>query len=212
MTEGTYAVGSVLPPQRDLAKEFGVSWHTVQRVLRDLAVEGWIESRKGSGSRVLRGQTVQSGARREGARGPVTLGPLVSAAFEAPKVALDVFTLTSESIDIHVRAQEERIRAGDIKPTAISIRMLLPADDVELPYPYVRSNRDDPRPRRRLRRVPVKRHMALDDGEVVEVVDVLGMGSTLTHSVMDDDPHSNDSVTVGAWKSWFEATWELLGE
>jgi DNA-binding GntR family transcriptional regulator len=54
MANGTYPLRSFLPSQRDLAEEYGVSRDTVQRVLRDLANEGWIESRQGSGSRVVK--------------------------------------------------------------------------------------------------------------------------------------------------------------
>ena len=50
MTDGTYVQGSFLPSQRDLAEEFRVSRDTVQRALRELVDEGWIESRQGKTS------------------------------------------------------------------------------------------------------------------------------------------------------------------
>ncbi|WP_343243161.1 winged helix-turn-helix domain-containing protein [Streptomyces sp. SID12501] len=62
MTGGVYPLGSLMPAQRDLAQEFGVSRDTVQRVLRELRNEGWIESRQGSGSRVVKTQRIQFSA------------------------------------------------------------------------------------------------------------------------------------------------------
>ncbi|MFI6546229.1 winged helix-turn-helix domain-containing protein [Streptomyces prunicolor] len=126
----SYPHGSLLPPQRELADEFGVSRDTVQRVLRELANEGWIEVRQGSGARVVRSPQVHSPT----SNGTVTLGALIEDAFRQPEVTLDVFTLTSESLDAHIRMQAERIRAGEIAPQRIALRMMLPSGSVELPY------------------------------------------------------------------------------
>ena len=151
MADGRYPLNSFLPSQRDLAEEFGVSRDTVQRVLRELASEGWIESRQGSGSRVVKTQVIQSSAPKA-SRSPhgMTLGPLISEAFEQPQVTLDVYTLTSESLDTHIRLQEERIRAGSIHPERIVLRMLLPSTSMPLPYPRARDEKDNPRLRDRL--------------------------------------------------------------
>ncbi|MEU6348720.1 winged helix-turn-helix domain-containing protein [Streptomyces sp. NPDC047072] len=134
LTDGAYLVGSLLPSQRALAEEFGVSRDTVQRVLRELASEGWIVSRQGSGSRVVRGQNVhsQTSGRQQGR--VVTLRPLIDHAFERSEVTLDVFTLTSESLDTHIRLQAERIRLGEVAPRSIAVRMLLPAESLDPPY------------------------------------------------------------------------------
>ncbi|MFC9911656.1 winged helix-turn-helix domain-containing protein [Streptomyces sp. NPDC127197] len=151
MTDGRYPLRSFLPSQRDLAEEFGVSRDTVQRALRELADEGWIESRQGSGSRVVKAQRIQSStAKATRTRGGVTLGPLISEAFEQPEVTLDVYTLTSESLDAHIRLQAERIRGGFIAPQHIGLRMLLPERDLPLPYPRVKGNPGDVRLRQRL--------------------------------------------------------------
>ncbi|MFP3991599.1 winged helix-turn-helix domain-containing protein [Streptomyces sp. E11-3] len=148
---GTYGVGSLLPTQRELADEFGVSRDTVQRALKILAKQGWIESRQGSGSRVLKTPTAASSAARSGHPGRITLGPFLNAAFEKPEVTLDVFTLTSETLDAHVRVQAERVRAGLITPRRISVRMLLPAEQIDLPYPQVKADTRDKRLQTRLR-------------------------------------------------------------
>jgi DNA-binding transcriptional regulator YhcF (GntR family) len=152
MTDGTYSLRSFLPSQRDLAEEYGVSRDTVQRVLRELADEGWIESRPGSGSRVIKTQRIQSSTpRATRSRHGVTLGPLLSEAFEQRHVTLDVYTLTSESLDAHIRLQAERIRGGSIAPERIGLRMILPSRDLDLPYPRVMDDRNDYRLRNRLR-------------------------------------------------------------
>lgn len=150
MVDGTYRLRSFLPSQRDLAEELGVSRDTVQRALRELAREGWIESRQGSGSRVVKTQRIQSSAAKATRqRRGLTLGPLMSEAFERPEVTLDVYTLTSETLDAHVRLQVERIRGRSIAPQRITLRMLLPAA-ASLPYPRAERDSGDPRPQERL--------------------------------------------------------------
>ncbi|MGW0334572.1 winged helix-turn-helix domain-containing protein [Streptomyces sp. NPDC003011] len=158
MTDGTYPVRSFLPSQRDLAEELEVSRDTVQRALRELASEGWIESRQGSGSRVIKTQRIQSSAAKATRlRRGVTLAPLISEAFEQPEVTLDVYTLTSESLDAHIRLQAERIRGGFISPQRIVLRLLLPDATLPLPYPRVKDDRSDERLRERLRGI-TERH------------------------------------------------------
>src|SRR5438128_3373997 len=46
---GEYAVGERLPPERDLAKQLGVSRPSVREALIALEVEGYVEVRVGSG-------------------------------------------------------------------------------------------------------------------------------------------------------------------
>jgi DNA-binding transcriptional regulator YhcF (GntR family) len=140
MTDGTYPSMSVLPTQRALAEEFGVSRDTVARVLRELCDEGWIETRQGSRSRVLRTRRVHSPAGDARPEATATLGSVVGRAFEQPEVTLDVFTLTSQALDAHLRLQAERIFAGQITPRRITVRLLLPSESVDLPY--WRSGRD----------------------------------------------------------------------
>ncbi|MFF9128123.1 winged helix-turn-helix domain-containing protein [Streptomyces sp. NPDC014889] len=266
MADGRYPVRSFLPSQRDLAEEFGVSRDTVQRVLRELSNEGWTESRRGSGTRVKKNQRIQSSAAKatRSARG-VTLGPLISEAFEQPDVRLDVYTLTSESLDAHIRLQAERIRGGFIRPQSIVLRMLLPATSLPLPYPRAMDDENAPRLHDRLlaitrrhtdslrgvlrelrteqlvpavevqiRHAPltpafklyvlngtevlfgpyevIERPVVLETGEEVRALDVLGLGSTLTHHVRDANADSPGSVFVTSMQSWFESVWALLSE
>ncbi|MFJ8538693.1 GntR family transcriptional regulator [Streptomyces sp. NPDC093591] len=143
MTDGTYAVDTRLPPQRDLAEEFGVSRDTVQRVINELRSEGWIETRQGSGSRVVRNQRIDSPASVKWPDRKVTLGRLIEQAFERTEVTLDVFTLTAESLDAHIRLQAERIQVGEIAPERIVLRVLLPDESLDIPYWRSKSGEHD---------------------------------------------------------------------
>lgn len=156
ITDGTYPLRSFLPSQRDLAEEFGVSRDTVQRVLRELVDQGWIESRQGSGSRVVKAPSLPSEPAtrlRQGAG----VGAWLSEAFEQPEVDLCVYTLTSESLDAHIRLQAERILSGAIAPQRIALRMILPSPALTVPYPQVKGDPDDPRLRDRLHTI-TQRH------------------------------------------------------
>ncbi|NUS31011.1 MAG: GntR family transcriptional regulator [Streptomyces sp.] len=258
MSDGTYAMGSFLPPQRELAEELGVSRDTIQKALRELIADGWIESRQGSGSRVIKTQP----ASRRG----VTLGHLVADAFERPEVRLDVYTLTSESLAAHIRFQVERVEAREIAPERIAVRLLLPHQAEQLAYPRTKDDPEDQRLQERLRavtrhhtntmrevlaylrdndlvssvdlqvrRVPLtptfklylvngveaimapyvvtERQIDLDSGEVVDALDVLGLGATLTRHLKDEnDPNSPGSVFVESMSAWFESVWNHLAE
>jgi len=129
LANGTYRPGDVLPPQRDLAAEYGVSRDTVQKVLALLAEQRLIVTRQGSGSRVL------SGPPRQEQPEQVTLDAAIRAAFEKPEVTLDAYNLTSETLGGYMRVQAERILAGKIAPRSVSVRMLLPSTDAALAYP-----------------------------------------------------------------------------
>lgn len=156
ITDGTYPLRSFLPSQRDLAEEFGVSRDTVQRVLRELVDQGWIESRQGSGSRVVKAPSLPSEPTtrlRQGAG----VGAWLSEVFEQPEVDLCVYTLTSESLDAHIRLQAERILSGAIAPQRIALRMILPSPALTVPYPQVKGDPDDPRLRDRLHTI-TQRH------------------------------------------------------
>ncbi|MFF7645409.1 GntR family transcriptional regulator [Streptomyces canus] len=142
ISDGEYRPGCNLPPQRTLAEEFEVSRDTIQRVLEELRIEGWIESRQGSGSKVRVTLPIHVRTQPKVPPGRIALGPFVDRAFAQPVVELDVFTFTSESLDTHMRLQAEKIRNGQIPaPERITLRILLPSDAIELPYPRARAAR-----------------------------------------------------------------------
>jgi DNA-binding transcriptional regulator YhcF (GntR family) len=151
MAGGTFPPGSRLPSQREMAREFGVARDTVQRALRTLADEGYIQSRQGSGTLVLRPPH-----RVELPAGPgllrASLGRLVQDAFSAQVVTIDVFSLTGESLDMHLRLNAERILAGQIRPESISVRLLLAQADGDYPLFTAVGEPEDRRALDRLRR------------------------------------------------------------
>lgn len=142
LASGTFRPGELLPPQRYLASDYGVSRDTVQRVLRQLAAEGWIEPRQGSGSRVVRLPSADPARPGTERRGRVLLLPLMDAAFQKPSVSLDVFTLTSETLARHLRHQTERALAEEISPERLLVRVLLPWEFEPLAYPRAKAPDD----------------------------------------------------------------------
>lgn len=50
--EGTYSVGTLLPPEAELAEILGVSRHTVRQAIGQLRTRGVLSARKGVGTRV----------------------------------------------------------------------------------------------------------------------------------------------------------------
>src|SRR5439155_961121 len=69
-----FAVGSRLPPERDLARQLGVSRPSVREALIALEVEGLVEVRIGSGIYVLNGSRAVSRAKEiQAASGPFEL-------------------------------------------------------------------------------------------------------------------------------------------
>nr|WP_236710699.1 GntR family transcriptional regulator [Streptomyces sp. 150FB] len=53
--DGTYPPGSRVPSENQLVQSFGMSWPTVVRALELLNRDGWLESRRASGS-IVRGR------------------------------------------------------------------------------------------------------------------------------------------------------------
>lgn len=126
LTNGRYGVGTFLPPQRDLIGELGVSRDTLQKVLKKLAAEGWLETRQGSGSRVLRAGS--SG--RGGSTATPVLSAVIDEAFQEPRVTLDTLTLTSENLVNNLTRPVDLICSGNARaPREVRIRMLLPTED-----------------------------------------------------------------------------------
>ncbi|MGW3105942.1 winged helix-turn-helix domain-containing protein [Streptomyces sp. NPDC001100] len=162
-----YPEGSRLPPQRTLATAFGVSRGTVQLALRELSAEGWIESLQGSGSRVVFKAPQATSAADDAARiRKAGMGWFVERAFTREEVRLDVYCLTSESLDAHLRVQAERILTGSATvPQKIRLRMLLPARDMALPVPRIIDAPDD--------KSVVKRLLAISDRCLSSLEDTL---------------------------------------
>src|SRR5438874_6464634 len=70
---GEYRPGARLPPERDLARQLGVSRPSVREALIALEVEGMVEVRIGSGIYVLRGTGAPAANAPDAAAGPFEL-------------------------------------------------------------------------------------------------------------------------------------------
>jgi len=70
---GEFPAGSRLPPERDLARQLGVSRPSVREALIALEVEGMVEVRIGSGIYVLAAGSDASGTKPEATAGPFEL-------------------------------------------------------------------------------------------------------------------------------------------
>src|SRR5688572_18921718 len=70
---GEYAAGARLPPERDLARQLGVSRPSVREALIALEVEGYVEVRVGSGVYVLGSRGASSRAALSEDSGPFEL-------------------------------------------------------------------------------------------------------------------------------------------
>lgn len=87
----------------------------------------------------------------------MALGEHVAAAFEADHVTLDAFTLTTETLNQAVQPSLMRIRAGELRPQSVTIRLLLPSLEAVLALPRNANDPADQRPLARLHEL-VKAH------------------------------------------------------
>lgn len=97
LTAGTYAIGDRLPPERELAIEYGASRPAVREALIALEVQGFIEVRVGSGAYVCRlpGQGEEPGF-------AITAFELTEARilFEGEAAALAACQITDSELDM----------------------------------------------------------------------------------------------------------------
>jgi biotin operon repressor len=263
LANGSYRLGQKLPTQVELAKEFGVSRDTIQRVLRKLKEEGWVETRQGSGMRVAQVPEVEPPDRHPERRGTASLGSLIHYAFEQPEVRLDTFALTSETLWNHLKVQVDRVANREVRPPKlVRMRILLPSETVKLAYPAAKDPEDERVWQRwrtmarryaveikdlmrqlealkvvdahaEIRRVPMtpqhklyvvneadvlfglyevfERTILLEDGDSVEALDVLGLGSVLSHYRKDPEGvESHDGRIHATMRAGFESYWKQL--
>ncbi|MEU3461637.1 GntR family transcriptional regulator [Streptomyces sp. NPDC006733] len=159
MDRGELAAGDQIPTQEALSRRFKVSRATVQRALDELRKDAYIDSQRGRGSYVLRA----SGASRPEHEGRSHTGPgpagvelaeHLEAAFRAPRVTLDSFSLTAETLNSAMQGPLRLIQAGELEPPqSVTVRLLLPFPGAQLAVPRLVGDPEDVRPRERLRRL-----------------------------------------------------------
>lgn len=153
--DGRFPVGARIPSQAELEERFAVSRPTVQRALNHLRGDGYIDNQRGRPAQVLdwRGR---HGAAPDDRPRPAfaALDTHVAEAFAAPHVAIDSFSLTTESLRMALAPVVNRVMGGELTPRSLRLRVLLPAPGASLALPRLvdAARAEDPDwPLRRLR-------------------------------------------------------------
>jgi len=109
------AAGEKLPSGTELARHYGVARMTIQQAIRLLRDEGLVVSRQGSGVFV-----------RERTARAIALRPNIERAFAQPKVSVDFAGFSGETLHGVMQEPLDKIRAGQLVPDSIDIRILIP--------------------------------------------------------------------------------------
>lgn len=149
----TYQPGDKLPSGPDLAEQFGVARMTVQTAIRLLRDEGLVVSRQGSGVYV-----------RERTQRPIDLRSHLEQAFESDRVAVDFAGFSGETLHGAITEPLDKIRAGRLRPKALSVRLLVPDPATPWSLPArVDDLSDSPAFRARAARIMQRHTMAIVD-------------------------------------------------
>ncbi|WP_406456801.1 GntR family transcriptional regulator [Streptomyces sp. NBC_01622] len=140
---GDLKAGDRLPTQTALAEEFGVERGAVRQALRVLQEAGLLTN-------VSKGSPPTIAEQAPGPDGPqptmVALAPRLSDAFAEPHVKIDAACLTAESLMLAVSESVRLIHGGQVRPTSIDVRVLLPSRDIALAFPVPVEGRGDDDP------------------------------------------------------------------
>ncbi|MFI0983392.1 winged helix-turn-helix domain-containing protein [Streptomyces sp. NPDC021093] len=136
---GDIKAGDPMPTQSRLAEEFGVERGTVRQALHILHDEGLLtEATRGAPARVAATAPPTADEGPAGGRPQQTLsalGPRLTQAFSADDVRIDALSLTSESLMLAMTDPLRLIHENRIKPNSVTVRVLLPARNIELAFP-----------------------------------------------------------------------------
>jgi DNA-binding transcriptional regulator YhcF (GntR family) len=162
IADGRFPVGRRIPSQAELEERFGVSRPTVQRALQELRKDGYIDNRRGRAAEVLaRGRDGGGASPGEPERALEALTTHVAAAFEDREVTIDAYSLTTETLAGSLAAPVQSVMTGELNPSSIRVRLLLPARDTVLALPRVVADPEDGRALRRLRQLADAHTIAL---------------------------------------------------
>ncbi|WP_405767756.1 winged helix-turn-helix domain-containing protein [Actinacidiphila glaucinigra] len=153
---GNIAVGEQLPTHAELVDRFDVSRATVQKAIKALESKGYVESAQGKGvfardwRKFVAAHANGNATETAVGAGSVELDDAIAEAFEADDITIDAYCLTAESLNAAIVQQIKRIIRGEIRPSSIHLRLLLPRTDVRLAFPRNVDDPDDERPMERL--------------------------------------------------------------
>ncbi|MFP8962980.1 winged helix-turn-helix domain-containing protein [Streptomyces nanhaiensis] len=146
---GTLRPGSRLPTQHELAAEFDTNRTAVRQAIDTLRREGLLT---GTG----RGAPPSVAEHARGHEAPrkadIELADRLHEAFRAEHVTIDVFSLTTETLNTALAHATIAISSGELSPRSITARVLLPGTeaDLALPRPVSDPEGNDKRPLERL--------------------------------------------------------------
>ena len=107
---GRLTVGAMLPPSRTLAVDLGLARNTVAEAYAELVAEGWLESRQGSGTRVVNRVQNQLPPRSRGAGSPPPHNLMPGSGDVTAFPRTDWVTSVRRALS---NAPHEALRAGD---------------------------------------------------------------------------------------------------
>lgn len=130
---GDIALGEQLPTHAELVERFDVSRATIQKALKALQDERYVQSIQGKGvfARDWNAPDEEPAPRgpesaEEQDPAPADLNAAVAWCFRARQVTIDASCLTSESLNAAIVPQAGRIMLGDLRPESVHVRLLLP--------------------------------------------------------------------------------------
>jgi DNA-binding transcriptional regulator YhcF (GntR family) len=148
---GALAPHASLPTQGELEQEFGVRRTVVRRALDILRSEGLVTSGRGAPATVVE-QPARPPAPVEGPRpAGVLLSERVRAALAAEHVTIDVFCMTTETLNTALSGAIPALTDGELRPRSLRIRVLLPHPHARVALPRLVGAEEDARPRERSR-------------------------------------------------------------
>jgi DNA-binding transcriptional regulator YhcF (GntR family) len=145
---GALGPGDRLPTQQDLSAEFGVNRTVVRHALGALREEGLVSMGRGAPATVTdhSSQPAPPAPRAAG----VLLPDRIRAAFRAEHVTIDTFSLTTETLQNALSGVYQAVRAGELSPRSVTLRVLVPSDEARLALPRPVTDPADERPLQRL--------------------------------------------------------------
>jgi DNA-binding transcriptional regulator YhcF (GntR family) len=182
--DGRFRVGERIPSQAELEDRFAVSRPTVQRALKELRKDGYIDNQRGRSAEILDWRrTGRSALAARGEPEPAfaALDAYVAQAFEAEHVTIDSFSLTTETLKAALAQPLLRIQLGELRPASIRVRLLLPTPDARLAVPRMTADPDDERPLRRLRQLIIGHVVSLQSA--FNALSDSGLDADIEHSV-----------------------------
>lgn len=146
---GNLPHGARLPTQHELAEEFETNRTAVRQALDLLRHEGLLTGTgRGAPPRVAERAPVHEAPRKA----DIELADRLLHAFRAEHVTIDVFSLTTETLNTALAPSMISISRGELRPRSVTVRVLLPSVGADLALPRLVSDPEgtDPRPLERL--------------------------------------------------------------